>query len=159
MENTQYQNQEDLTSEVARVEEIEESAFAKAASFAAVATKAESADETKNSGDGLEKVSFEFNQQSPQSLMNLGSFLKNEIIKLQNLMVDLESKKQKVERQVQINKDALEKLSLVEKQAQEVINESIKVQKENEAIFQQTVKEKTVNDDVDEPLTLQNIWR
>ena len=137
MENTQYQNQEGLTPEVAGVEEVEE----------------------KNSGDGLEKVSFEFNQQSPQSLMNLGSFLKNEIIKLQNLMVDLESKKQKVERQVQINKGALEKLSLVEKQAQEVINESIKVQKENEAIFQQIVKEKTANDDADESLTLQQIWR
>lgn len=137
MENTQYQNQEGLTPEVARVEEVEE----------------------KNSGDGLEKVSFEFNQQSPQSLMNLGSFLKNEIIKLQNLMVDLESKKQKVERQVQISKGALEKLSLVEKQVQEVINESIKVQKENEAIFQQIVKEKTANDDVDESLTLQQIWR
>lgn len=146
MENAQYQNQEGVQE---GVEEVEESAFAKA-----------SADETKNSGDdGLEKVSFEFKQQSPQSLTNLGSFLKNEIIKLQNLMIDLESKKQKVERQVQINKDTLEKLSLVEKQAQEVINESIKVQKENEAIFQQVVKEKTVNDDANEPLTLQNIWR
>ena len=145
MENTQYQNQEGVQE---GVEEVEESAFAEA-----------SADETKNSGDGLEKVSFEFNQQSPQNLMNLGSFLKNEIIKLQNLMVDLESKKQKVERQVQINRDTLEKLSLVEKQVQEVINESIKVQKENEAIFQQTVKEKTVNEETNESLTLQEIWR
>ena len=145
MENAQYQNQEGAQE---RVEEVEESAFAKA-----------SADETKNSGDGLEKVDPELNQESPQVLMNLVAFFKNEVARLQALMIDLESKKQKVERQVQINKDTLEKLSLVEKQAQEVISESIKVQKENEIIFQQTVKEKTVDDDTNEPLTLQNIWR
>lgn len=157
MENTQYPNQDGLTPEAGVVGE-------------------------KNSGDSLEKVSFEFNRQSPQSLMNLGSFLKNEIIKLQSLMVDLEAKKQKVERQVQINKDTLEKLSLVEKQAQEVISESIKVQKENEIIFQQNERpaaeveqafgtqgqkgsvssaqrEGNVGHGDDEPLTLQNIWR
>ena len=93
--------------------------------------------------------------------MNLGAFLKNEVDRLQSLATDLEAKKQKVERQVQVNKDTLEKLSLVEKQAQEIISESVKIQKENEAIFQQSVKEKTVNNDADakEPLTMQQIWR
>lgn len=135
MENTQDQNQEDLTSET--MEEVE----------------------GRNSGNGLERVGPEFNQGSPQVLMNLGSFLRDEIIKLQALMADLESKKQRVEKQVQINRDTLEKLSLVEKQAQEVIGESIKVQKENEAIFRQNVKEKTVSNGANESLTLQQIWR
>ena len=136
MENTQYQNQDDLALET--LEEVDGG----------------------NSGNSLEETNPGFNQKSPQVLMNLSAFLKNEVTKLQVLMVDLESKKQKVERQVQNNKDVLEKLSLVEKQAQEAINESIKVQKENEAILQrQAVKEKTVNDDANESLTLQQIWR
>lgn len=134
MEDAQYQNQEVLAHPA---EEIEEN----------------------YSGNGLKKADSEFDRAAPQVLMNLGAFLKNEVARLQALMIDLESKKQKVERQVQINKDTLEKLLLVEKQAQEVIGESIKVQKENEAIFQQNVKEKTVNDDANEPLTLQKIWQ
>lgn len=135
MENTQNHNQDESAPEI--MEEVEGG----------------------NSGNDLEKVDPEFNQEPPQVLMNLGAFLKNEITKFQILMADLESKKQRVEKQVQINKDTLEKLSLVEKQTQEVINESIKVKEENEAVFQQIVKEKAVNDDADEPLTLQQIWR
>ena len=137
MENTQYQNQEEFIPEA--MEEVEGG----------------------NSGNGLEKADPEFNHGTPQVLMNLGAFLKNEVDRLQSLATDLEAKKQKVERQVQVNKDTLEKLSLVEKQAQEIISESVKIQKENEAIFQQSVKEKTVNNDADakEPLTMQQIWR
>ena len=145
MENTQYQNQEefipeggeDLSSEALAKEEVEGG----------------------NSGNGLEKADPESNHKTPQVLMNLGAFLKNEVDRLQSLATDLEAKKQKVERQVQVNKDTLEKLSLVEKQAQEIISESVKIQKENEAIFQQNVKEKVVNNDANESLTMQQIWR
>lgn len=146
MNNGQYRNEEDLAYQAEGVEEL---AFAKA-----------SADEIKSNEHGLGEIDSEFNQGSSQVLTNLGIFLKNEVIRLQALMTDLESKRQKAERQVQSNKDALEKLSQVEKQAQEVISESIKLQRENEAIFQENAKEKTVNEDAkNEPLSLQQIWR
>lgn len=134
MENGQYQNEEELSYQMEEVGET-------------------------NSGNSLRKADPEFNHGAPQVLTNLGAFFKNEIDRLQALVINLEAKKQKVERQVQANKDTLEKLSLVEKQAQEVIDESIKVQKENEAIFQQNVKEKVVSNDANESLTMQQIWQ
>ena len=145
MENTQYQNQEEFIPEA----------------MPAHRSLGEGGEEVEggNSGNGLEKADPEFNHGTPQVLMNLGIFLKNEMDRLRALAVDLETKKQKVERQVQVNKDTLEKLLLVEKQAQEVISESVKIQKENEAIFQQNVKEKVVNNDANESLTMQQIWQ
>ena len=139
LSNTQYQNGEDF--EGLAYENMEEV-------------------ETKNNGNGLEKADPKPSQESPQVLTSLSVFFKNEVTRLQALVADLEAKKQKVEKQVQINRGTLERLSLVEKQAQEIISESIKVRKENEAILQrQVVKEKTVNDDANESLTLQQIWR
>lgn len=147
MENTQYQNQED---QAYQMDEVDESVFVKT-----------SADGTNDSEDGLGKADPGFNYGVPQVLMNLDVFLKNEVARLQALMTDLEAKKQKVEKQVQINKDILERLSLVEKQVQEVVSESARVQKENETIFQQNIKEKgeVGNGEANEPLSLQKIWQ